>query len=82
MFALLTYLMKLTQNQFYYQAFEKEVNNRFNRRQNGAEYVTILLPFHDQLHAEVNRLNTLLLILRKSSERGRGSVHSLRESEL
>lgn len=82
MFALLTYLMKLTQNQFYYQAFEKEVNNRFNHRQNGAEYVTILLPFHDQLHAKVNRLNTLLLILRKSGERGRGSVHSLRESEL
>lgn len=86
MFALLTYLMKLTQNQFYYQvferAFEKEVNNRFNHRQNGAEYVTILLPFHNQLHAKVNRLNTLLLILRKSGERGRGSVHSLRESEL
>lgn len=75
MFALLTYLMKLTQNKFYYQAFErafeKEVNNRFNHRQNGAEYVTILLPFHNQLHAKVNRLNTAIDFEKERRERQR-----------
>lgn len=56
------------------------INHRLNQRQNGAEYVTILLPSADQLHAKVNGLDTLVLI-RREREKQREETKRERDGE-